>query len=381
MAVPPALANLSVFGWTLAAALNLPEATATRCVDVAEFWCGVGAIAGAASAAGYMVRKFDKFREGGIFVEEDLLSVKGFLSAVRCVLSLRVCGLLWLAPVCSSFVFMNSSNCRRTMGNPSGDKTYRPVIEGNLHASVAAFLFVLATLRGVRAVVENPAGSSIFRFPALSTVMTYFGTVSSICCRCVFARERRGQRWKKAYKLVGQPWVKHLAAACKCPGKLHCSLVHRIVCMNKVKVTGRKQQLRQSAAYPAAMGKFVVRIWKQHGNSFTVHSPHPSGQPMGWKRPSMATEQKPSWLQSRSHHGRKRPLGWKMPALEDTSVLCPTATPTPSWKQPHFQDDVGGQPSAWKRPSLEGSSSSSSFAWCAHPEHASVATSWKQPPF
>ena len=79
-----------------------------------ELWCGVGSIAGAAAAAGYVVQKFDKFRAPGVAdvagpLSEDLLSSWGFQSAVRCVLSTREGALLWMGPACSSFVFMNSS--------------------------------------------------------------------------------------------------------------------------------------------------------------------------------------------------------------------------------------------------------------------------------
>ena len=93
-----------------------------------------------------------------------MLSSWGFQSAVHCVLSMREGALLWMGPVCSSFAFMNSSRCKRTLENPMGDVDYKPVAEGNLHASVAAFLYALACLRGILPIVENPVGSLIFRF-------------------------------------------------------------------------------------------------------------------------------------------------------------------------------------------------------------------------
>ena len=76
--------------------------------------------------------KFDKFRVPGVSdvagaLSEDLLSSCGFKSAVRCVLSMREGALLWMGPVCSSFVFMNSSRCKRTLDNPLGDVDYKPV--------------------------------------------------------------------------------------------------------------------------------------------------------------------------------------------------------------------------------------------------------------
>ncbi len=68
----------------------------------------------------------------------------GFLSAVVGVLSVVEGGLVWLAPVCASFVWMNSSNTKRRKGHEEGDESYTPVHEGNLQAQVAGFLMALA---------------------------------------------------------------------------------------------------------------------------------------------------------------------------------------------------------------------------------------------
>ena len=42
----------------------------------------------------------------------------GFTNAVKLVMRLRPGGLLWMAVVCSSFVFTSSSNTHRTLDNP-----------------------------------------------------------------------------------------------------------------------------------------------------------------------------------------------------------------------------------------------------------------------
>ena len=100
-----------MFGLTLEDALNLPEAAGPSRVDVVELRCGVGSKVAASSAAGYVVRKFDRHRVPGVtdqegHASEDLLSSCGFMSAAHCVLAMRTGGLLWMAPVCSSFVFV-----------------------------------------------------------------------------------------------------------------------------------------------------------------------------------------------------------------------------------------------------------------------------------
>ena len=103
---------------------------------------------------------------------EDITTPAGFKHAVNLVLQLVVGGLLWMAPVCSSFTFMNSSNCMRGPSNDHyGDTNYPSVIEGNLMARIAAFLFVLAWARGVDVAIENPPGSCIWKFPPLKTIL------------------------------------------------------------------------------------------------------------------------------------------------------------------------------------------------------------------
>jgi hypothetical protein len=46
----------------------------------------------------------------------------GFTNAVKLVMRLRPGGLLWMATVCSSFVFANSSNTHRNMNNPEAGR-------------------------------------------------------------------------------------------------------------------------------------------------------------------------------------------------------------------------------------------------------------------
>ena len=71
------------------------------------------------------------------------------------------CGWLQFA---APFVYMNSSNCKRTKQNPAGDTGYGPVRDGNRMALIAAFLYALAMLIGAKPIIEQPAGSVMFSF-------------------------------------------------------------------------------------------------------------------------------------------------------------------------------------------------------------------------
>jgi hypothetical protein len=75
--------------------------------------------------------------------------LQGFRGAIALVLRLVSYGLLWLAPDCSSWGFMNPSLCKRSEGNGFvGDVTYSKVIEGNAMAESSVFLILLAAARG-----------------------------------------------------------------------------------------------------------------------------------------------------------------------------------------------------------------------------------------
>lgn len=147
--VPSKLSKMQVFGIALATALAMmPQ---DRHLDCVELWAGVATISRAASQEGMEAVAMDIARIPGETDQkgprtENILLKDGFMNALFSVLCLRPGGLLWMAPVCSSFVFMNSSNCKRTKQNPAGNIGYGLVRDGNRMALIAAFLYALAML-------------------------------------------------------------------------------------------------------------------------------------------------------------------------------------------------------------------------------------------
>ena len=65
-------------------------------------------------------------------------------TAVALLLRVRPGGLLWMAPVCSSWTFTNSSNTGRKLANVVGNLGYPPVQAGSAMATVAALFMELA---------------------------------------------------------------------------------------------------------------------------------------------------------------------------------------------------------------------------------------------
>ena len=119
-AMKPIHCSLLIFGLTVSSVLD--SASEQRNLDVAELWSGVEAIVSAARVAGLTAEPFDKFRVPGVTdtddpdTTEDILLEAGFRRALRLVLRLRPGGLLWMAPVCSSWNFHKSQKYDENQG-------------------------------------------------------------------------------------------------------------------------------------------------------------------------------------------------------------------------------------------------------------------------
>ena len=93
----------------------------------------------------------------------DILSPAGFITALILVLRLCVGGCLYMAPVCSSWVWINRSTSGRKPWEPNGDISKLYVRQGNEMMSRVAFLAYVAFCRGCHFFIEQPM-SSLVRF-------------------------------------------------------------------------------------------------------------------------------------------------------------------------------------------------------------------------
>ena len=274
--------SLIIFGLTVSSVLD--NASQQTDLDVVELWSGVEAIVFAARAAGFTAMPFDKFRIPGVTdtddpnATEDILLEAGFLRALNLVLRLRPGGLLWMAPVCSSWIFLNLRRTKRTrVGGPrfQGNLRYLPVREGNLMAEMAAFLSLVAICRGVQVVIENPAASMMFNYGVFAKACALWPRrFWAILPHCRYSTAPLGSRYGKRFKLMGShAWVRQLACKCQCPGGKHKSLATVKNVRGKKAVTGIKHALKDSAAYPLAMGTAVIQKWMGNLCPEEGHSP------------------------------------------------------------------------------------------------------------
>lgn len=230
-----------------------------RDLDVVELWSGVGTVVAAAKALGCSAVPFDKDRIPGKTQQtEDITSLTGFQLATSYVMRLRVGGLLHMAPVCSSFVFANSSNCLRSGPDFEGNLLYDAVIAGNLMATISGFFMLLAHCRGVHASAENPSSSMYFSYKPMVDVFDALGVSYYTTDGCRFSTQKKGERFLKRFKFaaLGQ-WISRVHRRCKCPGGLHKELMIK----NENGGTSGTPELKMSQAYPKALGAAIVSAW------------------------------------------------------------------------------------------------------------------------
>ena len=265
--LPPAAWKLCqsflVHGLTVAAVLNSHEwMHLPRDLDCVEIFAGVGSIAAAAAEKGLRAAAYDKGRIPGVTEEtEDILTLQGFRGAIALVMRLVSHGLLWLAPDCSSWGFLNCARCQRSEANGyMGDVTYSKVIAGNSMAESSVFLILLAAARGVKAALENPVGSHFFKYGPVMDMAHSLNMVSAYTHRCAFSVAPFGQRYKKKYKfLATSSWIRGVFAACRCPGNVHLKLSsNKVGKEGRMQTNGIKARLKESGAYPIALGQRVV---------------------------------------------------------------------------------------------------------------------------
>jgi hypothetical protein len=274
--------RLTLFGWTVTSVLsNHKLVNLTRDLDVVELWCGVGSVVRAALQRGQRAVGFDKIKSK----EQDLTTKDGFEAALILVLRLVIGGLLWEAPVCSSFGFANSSRCKRNELNPYGDTNYGQVRQGNLMADIAMFFMTIAWARNVDVAMENPNGSWLFKLPHVESIGRALGCAHQSANRCAYCDRPAGAKYWKPYTFMAVScgndaggargdrgargagdWILGVDGKCSCPrahgskGKrVHTELMKST--RNGQGRTGISDRLTESAAYPERLGEAIVLSW------------------------------------------------------------------------------------------------------------------------
>jgi len=248
-------------------------------LEVFELYSGVASIHKAAVQAGKISATFDN--EGD--KRQDVLTKEGFQMALHSVLRIVRGGLLTCAPKCGSFVAACQANHNRCAANNfmggSDLEGIMPVFvqEGNDIATATAFLCLVAGVRGVQGVLENPPSSKLFKFPIVQQVLAFLQFKWwAIVHRCGYSAEPLGSRIGKQYNFLATfEEIDLVAKKCHCLGKGHLECAQSFVqtdtgransaMVGRVRWTGKKKEMRLSQAYPRKLGTAIVQAWMAIG--------------------------------------------------------------------------------------------------------------------
>ena len=105
----------------------------------------------------------------------DLSSNAGLLTAVVAVLCISIGGLIHLATVCTSFVFINSGTHGRSSFCPEGLHADREYVQlGTTLASRSSLLALLAWAMGAVWILEQPSSSCMLMLQSWQFVLKFF---------------------------------------------------------------------------------------------------------------------------------------------------------------------------------------------------------------
>ena len=136
-------------------------ASANRDLDFVELFAGDHAVSRGLRAYGYRGLTFD-IRT--IDPKHDILTPVGFLAALAAINRLRPKGLLFAAPVCSTWVFMSRGSTGRDLTLAGHWQTSRSVKAANAMVARVAALCHFAAKAGSHFVIEQPASSVMYSY-------------------------------------------------------------------------------------------------------------------------------------------------------------------------------------------------------------------------
>ena len=241
-------------------ALN-PAVPLTTTLDAAELFAGVSAITHGLRACGFSCVPVDITYCGDGMM--DILTPEGFSLCISLILRMGMQGqgLLWLAPVCSTWIFMSMGSTGRSWFNPLGDTWKACVQEANVMNARAVLLCILAGALGVTWILEQPRTSVFHETPRFQ----WLAKTTQVWEADDVEMGAYGGSSKKSLKLFSnRKWVGRLR--CRVPkGKrftdTQLTKVYWDAKGNR-RITGGAK-LKQSQAYPELFGLHVAATYRQ----------------------------------------------------------------------------------------------------------------------
>ena len=156
-----------------------------RRLDSVELYSGKKAITRAMWGFGAESDCFDKEYHDSM----DLCTKLGFKLALTKVLRVKKCGMVWAAPVCSSWIFLSRSQTKRTKAKAAGDTSKTFVKDANIMTDHTMVILAVAFARGCDIYVEQPTSSLMPEYPIAKELFQWANVVKVSTCLKAFCSE------------------------------------------------------------------------------------------------------------------------------------------------------------------------------------------------
>ncbi len=231
-------------------------------IDAAELFAGEMAVTLALQALGLVAIPYEIKLDN---VCMDLNSNPGFALAIGLVARLAMNpdgGLLWMAPVCSTWIYLAMGVTLRSRFTPDGDTDLRSVRDANLMARRCVLLAQLADAFGITWILEQPKSSVMAwsrRFQGIIKNLSVY--VSGEVHMGAY-----GGSSEKSLKLYSnKPWVGHFNKRVGSNFKAKDNTIWKTYVdkRGKKSVTGGTG-LKATQAYPKPFGRKVAEEYKRN---------------------------------------------------------------------------------------------------------------------
>ena len=233
-------------------------------LDGIEFFAGKRAVTKAMQRRGIKAVPFER----DLSKKMDLCTAAGFGLALQLMIRLMPSGIIWLAPVCSSWVWVNRSTAGRNPVHALGRVDLPHVAEGNMQASRAVALILIATYKGCAWILEQPLSSYLEYHPRFQALLGAIKVYSVV----VHLGAYKAKSMKTVRLYSNMPWVRHLRRA------VPAGTIFEDAGQVTVKYTDKRgaqrvkggPKLKASQSYPVDFGNAVADIFCEHRASMPL---------------------------------------------------------------------------------------------------------------
>jgi hypothetical protein len=224
-------------------------------LELLEVFAGEQAVTLAAQEAGrlsvgYEIRKCKDYM--------DFLGDRGFAYCLQLCLALVPCAQMMMAPVCSSFVWINRYTSKRSLLNPLGDQRKLYVAQANCMASRVVLMALIALAKGVLLFIEQPRGSLLEAHPRFQ----WFVKRHTLYRCSINMKSFGGETLKPTWLYCAHQCIQHFPAYGKYSGAetSKATVIRTVNSAGKVCVTGGPD-LKSTQAYPRGFGLACNRFF------------------------------------------------------------------------------------------------------------------------